>query len=61
MNRGEEMIKAQTQVCQPGEVAEGLADGNAVIVGPVPGPNDDDRGEDVQGDEAAETGEDGRG
>lgn len=40
-------IEAQTPVCQPGEVAERLADLAARAVGAVPGPDDDDRREDV--------------
>lgn len=54
MDRGNEEIEAQAPVGQPGEVAEGLADGDRVIVGAVPGPDDDDGGEDVEGDEGAE-------
>lgn len=50
MNRREEMVKAQSPVCQPGEVAERLADGGGVIVGAIPAPDEEDRREDVQGD-----------
>lgn len=50
MNRREEMVKAQSPVCQPGEVAERPADSGAVTVGPVPAPDEEDRREDVQGD-----------
>lgn len=61
MNCREKLVKAQSPVCQPGEVAEGLANCDAVAVGAVPGPDHDDGGEDVQCDQAAQTGEDGRG
>lgn len=59
MDSREQEIKAQTPVGQPGEVAEGLADGDAVVVGAIPGPDDDDGGEDVEGDEAAQPGQKG--
>lgn len=48
-------VKAQAPIGQPGEVAEGLADGGGVVVGAIPNPDEDDRGEDVKGDEGAES------
>lgn len=47
----DEEVEAQTPVGQPGEVAEGLADGDGVIMGAVPGPDGDDAGEDVKSDQ----------
>lgn len=61
MDRSEEVVESQTPVRQPGEVAERLANLDTVIVDAVPGPDEDDRREDVQGDQATETGEDGGG
>lgn len=55
----DEEVEGQAPVGQPGEVAEGLADGAGVIVGAVPGPDDDDGGEDVEGDQGAESREEG--
>jgi hypothetical protein len=47
VNGREQEVEAQTPVGQPGEVAEGLADRNAITVGAIPCPDDDDGGEDV--------------
>ena len=62
MDARDEKVKPQTPVGQPGEVAEGLADADGVvIVGAVPAPDEEDGGEDVEGDGAAEEGQrDGR-
>lgn len=61
MDGGDQEIKPQSPVCQPSEVAERLADGAAVPVGTVPRPDDDDGCEDVEGDQRAQTREDGGG
>lgn len=49
----DEEVETQAPVGQPGEVAEGLADSDGVIVGAVQGPDGDDAGEDVKSDEGA--------
>lgn len=48
------MIESQAPVRQPGEVAEGLADGVAIAMGAVPAPDEEDGHEDVERYEAAE-------
>ena len=55
MDCGEKKVEAKAPIGQPGEIAERLADPNAIIVGAIPNPNDDDRGEDVEGNECAQT------
>lgn len=59
MDGCDEEVEPQTPVGQPGEVAEGLADGDGVIMCAIPGPDDDDGGEDVEGDEGAQSRESG--
>ncbi|GMF73602.1 unnamed protein product [Aspergillus oryzae] len=50
----ENVVEAQTPVCQPGEVAEGLADSFAVAMGAVPAPDEEDGHEDVERNRTAE-------
>lgn len=53
MEGRENKVKAQSPEGQPGEVAEGLANGIAVTAGAVIRPDCDDGREDVQSDQAA--------
>lgn len=52
----ENVVEAQTPVCQPGEVAEGLADSCAVAMSAVPAPDEEDGHEYVERDRTAENG-----
>lgn len=53
MDSRDEEVEAQTPVAQPGKIAEGLADGDGVIVGAIQGPDGDDADEDVKCDQGA--------
>ena len=53
---GEEHVETYSPVGQPGEVAEALADFCAVAMSAAPAPDEEDAGEDVEGDGAAEDG-----
>lgn len=57
MHAGDQVVEAQAPVGQPGEVAEALADGGAIAMSAVPTPDEEVGEEDVEGDEAAQSGE----
>lgn len=53
---GKEHVETDSPVRQPGEVAEAFADFCAVAMSAAPAPDEEDAGEDVEGDGAAEDG-----
>lgn len=55
MDGGDQEVESQTPVREPGEVTEGFANCDTVIVRAVPDPDDNYGGEDVEGDETAQT------
>ena len=57
MEAAEEEVEGEAEVAEVGEVGEGLADGEGVVVGVVVAEDDEDGGEGVEGEEEADGGE----
>lgn len=59
MDGGDEEVEPHAPEIQPGEEAEGLADGGGRAMCGVPAPDEEDAEEDVDGDYQSQAAEDG--